>query len=545
MKKILFKQFEEDGKKTYIYELPEEVELDEDALDLCEEGAVKSLVPMEYVDDADAFYYDLAGYKTLAKTLSGEVDASDVLELLYSMANAFVECKELGIPLSYLTLHKDFVFVDRVTMKTKFLCVPLYDEQESNALDDIAKFIRVLLSSLTYDISEDGSYVTKLLTLVNTSEQFNTSILVNALQDLMDDYNISYEIEDYSSDFVAEDIDDVTVLEDMPETVSVAEMEAEILREEEAARAKQSEPEEIITEPEVEAVEEVVAEPEVEPEEEVVAEPEVEPEEEVVAEPEVEAVEEVVVEPEVEAVEEVVAEPEVEAVEEVASEPEPKPEEEAIEEPEDDDSEEDDGDTQTLKDPEQAKAEIEAEIAAKEAVQPVFDSVFEPVIEALDGPLDGEIHGIPFGATAPKPMKNPAQSARIARAKAKAAEEEKARAEAEPSLLSQLEGKESTLPKVNPYLIRTNNEERIMITKQTFKIGKASFGMDYTVTDNGAISRNHCMILAKDGVYYIRDNKSTNHTYVNGEMVETGRDVLLTHESKIVIADEEFLFKLR
>ena len=76
------------------------------------------------------------------------------------------------------------------------------------------------------------------------------------------------------------------------------------------------------------------------------------------------------------------------------------------------------------------------------------------------------------------------------------------------------------VPKVNPYLIRVNTDERIMITKQNFKVGKASMGVDYTVKGNGAVSRVHAVITNKDGIYYIRDNKSTNHTYVNGKMLE-------------------------
>ncbi|MDD6000297.1 MAG: DUF6382 domain-containing protein [Lachnospiraceae bacterium] len=102
-----------------------------------------------------------------------------------------------------------------------------------------------------------------------------------------------------------------------------------------------------------------------------------------------------------------------------------------------------------------------------------------------------------------------------------------------------------SVPKVNPYLIRVNTDERIMITKQNFKIGKASMGVDYSVKGNGAVSRVHAVITNKDGIYYIRDNKSTNHTFVNGKTLEDGENELLTQDCKIVLGDEEFIFKLR
>ena len=99
--------------------------------------------------------------------------------------------------------------------------------------------------------------------------------------------------------------------------------------------------------------------------------------------------------------------------------------------------------------------------------------------------------------------------------------------------------------KPTPYLIRVNTEERIMIPKQTFKIGKASIGMDYRISGNSAVSRNHATIYAKDGVYYVKDNKSTNHTYVNGIIVDDAIDQMLTHDATVTFGDEEFIFKLR
>ena len=137
----------------------------------------------------------------------------------------------------------------------------------------------------------------------------------------------------------------------------------------------------------------------------------------------------------------------------------------------------------------------------------------------------------------------------------KAAEEASAEAENEETPVDDVIPEESgevkeavktaPIPKVNPYLIRVNTEERIMITKQTFKLGKASMGVDYTVKGNGAISRVHAIITNKDDDYYIKDNKSTNHTFVNGKVIEEGESELLTHDCKIVLGDEEFIFKLQ
>ena len=69
-------------------------------------------------------------------------------------------------------------------------------------------------------------------------------------------------------------------------------------------------------------------------------------------------------------------------------------------------------------------------------------------------------------------------------------------------------------------------------------------GVDFTIHGNGAISRVHAIITSKNGEYYIKDNKSTNHTFVDGRKVEDGENVLLKDGSKIVLGDEEFVFKI-
>ena len=96
-----------------------------------------------------------------------------------------------------------------------------------------------------------------------------------------------------------------------------------------------------------------------------------------------------------------------------------------------------------------------------------------------------------------------------------------------------------------PYLIRVNTEERIMLNKPVFKLGKASRGVDYTISGNGAISRQHAVITQKDGGCYIKDNKSTNHTYVNNKIVDEGVEEVLSHDALIRLGDEEFVFKIR
>ncbi|MBR3598948.1 MAG: FHA domain-containing protein, partial [Lachnospiraceae bacterium] len=96
-----------------------------------------------------------------------------------------------------------------------------------------------------------------------------------------------------------------------------------------------------------------------------------------------------------------------------------------------------------------------------------------------------------------------------------------------------------------PHIIRKNTGEAINITKPEFSIGKSKTKADYAIENNSAISRVHCIIVQRDGVNYIKDNNSTNHTYVNGVELEPGKEVLLKNKTVIQLGDEEFTFLLR
>lgn len=96
--------------------------------------------------------------------------------------------------------------------------------------------------------------------------------------------------------------------------------------------------------------------------------------------------------------------------------------------------------------------------------------------------------------------------------------------------------------KKGPSIVRTRTGEKIEIDKPLFCIGKSANGVDYQVTDNSSISRRHAYIVKVNGLYYLRDNKSTNHTYIDGKMIKSGTDVPLVDGNIFKLADEEFTF---
>lgn len=97
---------------------------------------------------------------------------------------------------------------------------------------------------------------------------------------------------------------------------------------------------------------------------------------------------------------------------------------------------------------------------------------------------------------------------------------------------------------VKPQLLRIKNNEKIDLNKPVFRIGKEKSYVDYFIGDNSAISRSHANIISRDGEYFVVDTNSTNHTYVNGQMLQSNVETKIVHGTKIRLGNEDFEFKL-
>ena len=93
-------------------------------------------------------------------------------------------------------------------------------------------------------------------------------------------------------------------------------------------------------------------------------------------------------------------------------------------------------------------------------------------------------------------------------------------------------------------LIRSRDNENILVHKFPFVIGKDKAKTDYCVQDNNAVSRVHATILCEGNTYYIQDNNATNGTFVNGKRLAGGSRTALQNNDKITLGNEEFDFKM-
>lgn len=97
---------------------------------------------------------------------------------------------------------------------------------------------------------------------------------------------------------------------------------------------------------------------------------------------------------------------------------------------------------------------------------------------------------------------------------------------------------------IAPHLIRKKNNEKISLNKPVFRVGKERSYVDYFIGDNTAISRSHANFITREGEYFVVDTNSTNHTFVNGTMIQSNVETAIAHGDTIRLANEDFEFKL-
>lgn len=600
MKKVSFRVRNFDKEQFLTFNIDNEAELDEELLDFLEVEEPQGIVPVIFEDEDeefDTFSYNITDKIRLSELSNQEINTEMVLMAMRGLVLALIDMAEYRIPLSYLVLHRNYIYIDS-DYKVEFICIPLEDMQGEV---DINHFLRSFIASLRFDPSENGDYVARMLTFVNNSEIFNLHKLLMLVEDLMNDSGIEIP-EDNSSEIYADyqevgsekdAVDLVEELDDFDEEDEISihgqsdewQGDTSILTNE--AAGEEDIPDEAEPEDDSEILEEAEEEAEVPAQEEVMVDTPDEPEDSPEEETEAFLNEEVKEDEEGEQIEETEAE-DVQADE--VSEETDEPEEEAISTEEMDKADTAELREEELQQEEDAADDVE-ESDQEEDAQNIVDklkkkgikkSAFKTKEATVTGVViqdeldeflaekekeEQEIHHEESGLKIKKNIKvsrasivkntqEELKAAEAAIAEGAVEEQEAETIEAEEeeavsnSILSQTIGatgmlKDAPVPKANPYLVRVNTNERIMITKQNFKIGKASMGVDYTVKGNSAVSRIHAIITNKDGIYYVKDNKSTNHTFVNGKAIDDGENELLTHDSKIVLGDEEFIFKLR
>lgn len=583
MRKVNFKVRNIGSEKYLSYVLDDETDLDEELLDYLDDNKIAELIDIIYEEDDENDYltYNITDRTTVGALLSGTVHAEMMLGIIRGVASGIMNMRDLGIPVSYVILNKDFTYVNPVTFDVKMICIPVGSDVAANA--EFKVFVKDLILNATYADDEDCNYVAKLINMLNV-EKFTIRGFVSQITELMEAAGLQVEEEFMdvgdSGVEVSQGVDipqGDTSLDDLPEFKDISfddddddglEMYEEEPTEENTIFKDldlnadvdsalnsvnmdlfdESNLEELTLDEDAELEE--TAHDEAEPETEEAEAEDIKPATEIPIETpeeteESEGMTEMLTGADLADIGE--EKPHAFNIKEIAHTAEGVTEISAESKMEEKPVLIDTQDLDNLieKPPVMKNIRINrAKIIQKASVEMEDDEVIDNPTEQIRGAGDvDEADAVePETLTTPVPVEEKEEpetgatgttvelTGGMSVVQDQTPEEEKKPAPG--------------VPKAMPYIIRVNTKERVMVNKAVFKLGKANRGVDFTIDGNGAISRVHAIIYQRDDGCYLKDNKATNATLVDGVKLEEGQEVKLKNDATITIGGEDFIFKL-
>lgn len=583
MRKVNFKVRNIGSEKYLSYVLDDETDLDEELLDYLDDNKIAELIDIIYEEDDENDYltYNITDRTTVGALLSGTVHAEMMLGIIRGVASGIMNMRDLGIPVSYVILNKDFTYVNPVTFDVKMICIPVGSDVAANA--EFKAFVKDLILNATYADDEDCNYVAKLINMLNV-EKFTIRGFVSQITELMEAAGLQVEEEFMdvgdSGVEVSQGVDipqGDTSLDDLPEFKDISfddddddglEMYEEEPTEENTIFKDldlnadvdsalnsvnmdlfdESNLEELTLDEDAELEE--TAHDEAEPETEEAEAEDIKPATEIPIETpeeteESEGMTEMLTGADLADIGE--EKPHAFNIKEIAHTAEGVTEISAESKMEEKPVLIDTQDLDNLieKPPVMKNIRINrAKIIQKASVEMEDDEVIDNPTEQIRGAGDvDEADAVePETLTTPVPVEEKEEpetgatgttvelTGGMSVVQDQTPEEEKKPAPG--------------VPKAMPYIIRVNTKERVMVNKAVFKLGKANRGVDFTIDGNGAISRVHAIIYQRDDGCYLKDNKATNATLVDGVKLEEGQEVKLKNDATITIGGEDLIFKL-
>lgn len=93
-----------------------------------------------------------------------------------------------------------------------------------------------------------------------------------------------------------------------------------------------------------------------------------------------------------------------------------------------------------------------------------------------------------------------------------------------------------------PVLYRVSTDEKIVVKKSVFRLGKEKSDVDFFVCNNNAVSRIHADIITRESRYFIMDLNSKNKTFINDRELQAKQEVEIYDGDRLRLANEEFVF---
>ena len=104
-------------------------------------------------------------------------------------------------------------------------------------------------------------------------------------------------------------------------------------------------------------------------------------------------------------------------------------------------------------------------------------------------------------------------------------------------------GSSATVGVPSGVLVNLKTNEKIVINKPEFSIGRERNKVDYPIDGESSVGRLHAKIRVRAGKCYVVDMNSKNGTFINGSKLNPNEEVLIQNGDRLKIAVVEYEFR--
>lgn len=179
--------YENQGSETMlVYHLGQDEHLDSFAKGMLQENEMEGILRPSFTrrDTEQYLKFPVTSKIPLKDFLQGEMEKRTVLKLCLSVVGAVQEIEEYMLDPDKLLLDSEYVFVDIRKKEAGLVYLPV-DEFSVNL--PVREYLLGMLSHMQYQISEDVSYVAKLIHFLNQTKRWSFEDLKRHIRGLMEE----------------------------------------------------------------------------------------------------------------------------------------------------------------------------------------------------------------------------------------------------------------------------------------------------------------------------------------------------------------------
>lgn len=175
--------YETQGAITYLVcELEPAEQVDSLTLGMLTNNHIAGYAPVLYTEmNGQRFLkYNISAKVTCEQFFTGTVNKQRALTAFRNIVNAVCSTDDYMIEPNCIAVEPEHIFLNVSSCETAVVCIPVINDKNIN--NEVAALFKKLLFSTQFDNNEDASYITHLITYINSGASFN----VYGLKDLIE-----------------------------------------------------------------------------------------------------------------------------------------------------------------------------------------------------------------------------------------------------------------------------------------------------------------------------------------------------------------------